>query len=123
MQVLRPGRIDKHVEVPLPDVANKLAILSYATDAMTLNADVSLEEIAGHPRLLGASGATVVGVCRDAAFAALREFGTDTDRAKGSDSSSDQEAAVGGGRGDALAISVASRHFTAALSRCAVGLS
>jgi len=71
MQVLRPGRIDKHVEVPLPDVANKLAILSYATDAMTLNADVRLEEIAGHPRLLGASGATVVGVCRDAAFAAL----------------------------------------------------
>ena len=71
--VLRPGRIDKLVEVPLPTTADKVEILRLATSAMALAEDVQLPELAALPGLLGASCATLVGVCRDAAFAALRE--------------------------------------------------
>ena len=113
MQVLRPGRIDKHVEVPLPDLRNKLDILSFATDAMSLATDVDLRSLAAHPRLEGASGATLVGVCRDAAFAALREVSTDN-RA---------EEHATNGEGTTRATSVAARHFAIALSKCGVGLS
>ena len=110
MQVLRPGRIDTHIEVPLPDFKNKLEILLFATDAMNLATDVDLSSLAAHPRLLGASGAELVGVCRDAAFAALREAssGNTTDHATSR-------------QGAAVAISVAARHFATALAKCAVG--
>ena len=111
MQVLRPGRIDKHVEVPLPDLRNKIDILSFATDAMSLATDVDLRSLAAHPRLEGASGATLVGVCRDAAFAALREAST----GNRAEHATNRE-------GSTLATSVAARHFATALSKCAVGL-
>ena len=38
--VLRPGRIDKLVEVPLPTAADKVDILRLATSAMALAEDV-----------------------------------------------------------------------------------
>ena len=63
--VLRPGRIDKLVEVPLPTTADKVEILRLATSAMALAEDVQLTELAALPGLLGASCATLVGVCRD----------------------------------------------------------
>jgi cell division protease FtsH len=112
VQVLRPGRIDKHLAVPLPDLGNRLDILSFATKAMTLATDVDLSSLAAHPRLVGASGATLVGVCRDAAFAALREasIGNRTEHATTRERST-------------RATSVGARHFATALSKCAVGLS
>ena len=113
MQVLRPGRIDKHVEVPLPDLRNKLDILSFATEAMTLATDVDLNSLAAHPRLVGASGATLVGVCRDAAFAALREASIDDCT----------EHATNRERSTRATTSVAARHFATALSKCGVGVS
>ena len=105
MQVLRPGRIDKHIEVPLPDLDNRLEILLFATDTMTLAGDVDLSALAAHPRLLGASGATLIGVCRDAAFAALREASTEN---RSEDENCRQETGP-------IAISVAARHFETAL--------
>ena len=87
-------------------------ILSFATDAMTLASDVDLSSLAAHPRLMGASGATLVGVCRDAAFAALREASTGNSTKHTTDWG-----------GDGQATSVAARHFATALSKCAVGLS
>jgi transitional endoplasmic reticulum ATPase len=108
VQVLRPGRIDKHIEVPLPDLKNKLEILLFATDAMPLATDVDLSSLAAHPRLLAASGAELIGVCRDAAFAALREASTGN--------TMDQATSRQG-----TAISVAARHFATALAKCPVG--
>jgi SpoVK/Ycf46/Vps4 family AAA+-type ATPase len=78
---------------------------------MTLASDVDLSSLAAHPRLVGASGATLVGICRDAAFAALREA-----------SPSNSAEHVADWEGSGRATSVSARHFATALSKYAVGL-
>lgn len=42
--LIRPGRIDRKIEFPLPDVKTKRRIFSIHTNRMTLSDDVSLEE-------------------------------------------------------------------------------
>ena len=74
---------------------------------MTLAGDVDLSALAAHPRLLGASGATLIGVCRDAAFAALREAIAE-DRLEDSNRRQDS---------GPTAINVAARHFETALPK------
>lgn len=75
--VLRPGRFDYHVEVPLPDLAAREAIFGvhlknrYKKMSVTL---LQLAEAAG-----GFSGADIAEVCRDAAWSALRRCGFDPD--------------------------------------------
>jgi ribosome biogenesis ATPase len=71
--MLRPGRLDKLIYVPLPSAEGRLAILSKATRKMPLAQDVNLEEIAASPRCNGFSGADVVSLAREAAQIAIRE--------------------------------------------------
>jgi 26S proteasome regulatory subunit T2 len=42
--LIRPGRIDRKIEFPLPDVKTKRRIFNIHTGRMTLAADVDLEE-------------------------------------------------------------------------------
>src|SRR5687768_15578988 len=42
--LIRPGRIDRKIEFPLPDVKTKRRIFSIHTSRMTLAKDVDLEE-------------------------------------------------------------------------------
>lgn len=42
--LIRPGRIDRKIEFPLPDVKTKRKIFGIHTGKMSLNADVDLEE-------------------------------------------------------------------------------
>lgn len=42
--LIRPGRIDRKIEFPLPDVKTKRRILNIHTNRMTLAPDVDLEE-------------------------------------------------------------------------------
>ncbi len=42
--LIRPGRIDRKIEFPLPDVKTKRRIFSIHTSRMTLAEDVDLEE-------------------------------------------------------------------------------
>ena len=42
--LIRPGRIDRKIEFPLPDEKTKRRIFTIHTSRMTLNADVNLEE-------------------------------------------------------------------------------
>jgi len=59
--VLRPGRFDEKVYVPLPDIAARLAILRYHLKDKPLSQDISLEETA---RMLeGYSGADIRRIC------------------------------------------------------------
>jgi len=69
--LLRPGRLDVIVRLPLPDQASRLAILKVHCRKRRLAANVSLEQIAAATE--GVTGADLEAVCRRAAMQAMRE--------------------------------------------------
>lgn len=69
--LLRPGRIDRKIEFPLPDIKTKREIFSKHTSRMTLGVDVDLEEFVMAKDEL--SGADIKAVCTEAGLLALRE--------------------------------------------------
>jgi transitional endoplasmic reticulum ATPase len=68
--VLRPGRFDRRVYVPPPDMEARLRILEIKTKDMPLEENVSLEALAR--RMDGYSGADIDSVVREAGLYALR---------------------------------------------------
>ncbi|PSP82945.1 AAA family ATPase [Halobacteriales archaeon QS_1_68_17] len=70
--LLRPGRLEQHVEVPAPDEDARRAILDVHTAKKPLGEDVDLDELAdGTP---GYSGADLESLVRDASMRAIREL-------------------------------------------------
>jgi len=69
--LLRAGRFDKLLYVPVPDEKARLEILKVHTSTMPLEEDVSIVEIA--KEIEGYTGADIEGLCREAAMTALRE--------------------------------------------------
>ena len=69
--LLRPGRIDRKIEFPLPDVKTKRMIFRIHTQRMGLGDDVDLEEFIMAKDEL--SGADIKAVCTEAGLLALRE--------------------------------------------------
>lgn len=69
--LIRPGRIDRKIEFPLPDAKTKRRIFSIHTGKMTLSDDVNLEEFVMAKDEL--SGADIKAVCTEAGLLALRE--------------------------------------------------
>ncbi|KAI8472830.1 MAG: 26S proteasome regulatory subunit [Monoraphidium minutum] len=69
--LIRPGRIDRKIEFPLPDAKTKRRIFSIHTSKMTLSEDVNLEEFVMAKDEL--SGADIKAVCTEAGLLALRE--------------------------------------------------
>jgi ATP-dependent metalloprotease len=66
----RPGRFDRHVQVELPDVGGRLAILKYHTKKIRLNPEIDLSNIArGTP---GFSGAELENLANSAAIRASK---------------------------------------------------
>ena len=61
--LLRPGRIDRIIYVPPPDVQARLQILRVHTRASPLAEDVDLEEFALNTELF--SGADLENLCRE----------------------------------------------------------
>ena len=70
--LLRPGRLDRHVHVPVPDEGARRAIFAVHTERKPLADDVDLDELAR--RTDGYVGADIEAVCREASMAATREF-------------------------------------------------
>ncbi|MFC7154705.1 AAA family ATPase [Halomarina halobia] len=70
--LLRPGRLEAHVEVPLPDEAARRAILAVHTDGKPLADDVDLDELAADT--VGYSGAELEALVRQASLLAIREL-------------------------------------------------
>merc|ERR1711937_205410 len=69
--LIRPGRIDRKIEFPLPDEKTKRRIFGIHTGRMTLSEDVDLEEhIMSKDEL---SGADIKAICTEAGLLALRE--------------------------------------------------
>ena len=69
--LIRPGRIDRKIEFPMPDVKTKKRIFGIHTSRMTLAADVDLDEFIMSKDEL--SGADIKAVCTEAGLLALRE--------------------------------------------------
>lgn len=68
--LLRPGRFDRMIAIPLPDYQGRLAILKIHTRNMNLSEDVNLSEVA---RLTeGKNGADLRAICMEAGMFAIR---------------------------------------------------
>jgi 26S proteasome regulatory subunit T2 len=69
--LIRPGRIDRKIEFPLPDIKTKKKIFQIHTGRMSLNEDVNIDEFVNAKDEL--SGADVKAMCTEAGLLALRE--------------------------------------------------
>jgi len=69
--LIRPGRIDRKIEFPLPDEKTKRRIFGIHTGKMTLSDDVDLEDYIMSKDDL--SGADIKAICTEAGLLALRE--------------------------------------------------
>lgn len=69
--LIRPGRIDRKIEFPLPDVKTKRHIFNIHTGRMALAGDVDLELFVMSKDDL--SGADIKAICTEAGLLALRE--------------------------------------------------
>jgi len=67
--LIRPGRIDRKIEFPLPDIKNKRNIFKIHTSRMSLAEDVDLEEFVLAKDDL--SGADIKAMCTEAGMLAL----------------------------------------------------
>ncbi|KAI8865354.1 26S protease regulatory subunit 8 [Ramicandelaber brevisporus] len=69
--LLRPGRIDRKVELPAPDENARVQVLKIHSRKMNLMRGINLRRIA--EKLVGANGAEVKATCSEAGMFALRE--------------------------------------------------
>ncbi|MCX6694353.1 MAG: proteasome-activating nucleotidase [Methanomicrobiales archaeon] len=71
--LLRPGRFDRAIEIPLPDTNSREEILKIHTNAMTLEKGVDLATVAAMTE--GCTGAELQAICREAGMNAVRREG------------------------------------------------
>ena len=69
--LLRPGRIDRKIEFPMPDFTTKRRIFQIHTSKMSLADDVDLDEFVMTKDDL--SGADIKAICTESGLLALRE--------------------------------------------------
>lgn len=69
--LIRPGRIDRKIQLPNPDTKTKRRIFQIHTSKMTMSPDVDLEEFVMSKDEL--SGADIKAICTEAGLLALRE--------------------------------------------------
>ncbi|TKR28216.1 AAA family ATPase [Natronomonas salsuginis] len=98
--LLRPGRLESHVEVPTPDVDARREILAVHTAGKPIGEDVSFDDLAD--RTDGFSGAELESLVRDASMRAIRELADEV----GPEAATER----------ATEIEIGSAHFEAALS-------
>ncbi len=69
--LLRPGRFDRFIEVPIPNEDGRNEILKIHAKKMTLDEDVDIRHIASLSE--GASGADLKAICTESGMFAIRE--------------------------------------------------
>merc|ERR1711972_407099 len=69
--LMRPGRLDRIVYVPLPDQPTRHKILNVHTRKKPVDNDVNLDQLASQTE--GYSGAELAAVCNEAAMKALED--------------------------------------------------
>lgn len=73
--ILRPGRFDRLIEVPKPDIEGRKLIFEIHTRNMNIGDDVDFEALAGEAQ--EASGADVKAICTEAGMFAIRDDRTE----------------------------------------------
>lgn len=71
--LLRPGRLDKILYVPLPPPEGRASILRALARRSPISPDVDLDALGMSPNLTGFSGADIAALLREACVAALKE--------------------------------------------------
>jgi len=69
--LLRPGRLDRKIEFPMPDRRQKRLIFQVCTSKMNLSEEVDLEDYVSRPDKL--SGADIAAICQEAGMQAVRK--------------------------------------------------
>ncbi|KAL7722628.1 26s proteasome subunit P45 family protein [Entamoeba marina] len=69
--LLRPGRLDRKIEFPLPDRRQKRLIFQVLTNKMNLSKEIDLEDYASRPDKI--SGADIASICQEAGMHAVRK--------------------------------------------------
>jgi len=69
--LLRPGRLDRKIEFPLPDRRQKRLIFQVCTSKMNLSEEVDLEDYVSRPDKI--SGAEIHSICQEAGMQAVRK--------------------------------------------------
>ena len=69
--LLRPGRLDRKIEFPLPDRRQKRLVFQVVTGKMNLAEEVELEEFVSRPDKI--SGAEIAAICQEAGMQAVRK--------------------------------------------------
>lgn len=70
--LLRPGRLDRHVHVPVPDDEARKAVLKVHTENLQIANDVDFEKLSNQTK--GFVGADIEALCRQATMVATREL-------------------------------------------------
>jgi len=99
--LLRPGRLEQHVEVPEPDHDARAEILAVHTAGKPLADDVSVADLADETE--GFSGAQLEAVVREASMLAIREAATEQGPEQAAENADD--------------VRITAAHFEAALER------
>jgi len=69
--LLRPGRFDLHLEIPLPDLEGRKEIFRIGLRGKPVVDDISIDALAGQTE--GFNGAEIQAICTRAAWSAIRE--------------------------------------------------
>jgi 26S proteasome regulatory subunit T3 len=69
--LLRPGRLDRKIEFPLPDRRQKRLIFGTIAGKMNLSDEVDLEDFISRPDKL--TGADIAAICQEAGMQAIRK--------------------------------------------------
>ncbi len=69
--LLRPGRLDRKIEFPLPDRSQKRLVFQALTSKMNLSEEVDLEDFVSRPEKI--SAADVASITQEAGMQAVRK--------------------------------------------------
>ncbi|KAE9553138.1 hypothetical protein FO519_003655 [Halicephalobus sp. NKZ332] len=69
--ILRPGRLDRSLYVPLPDFLTRVSIFELQLKKMTCSSNMDVEKLSKLTE--GYSGAEIVALCKNAGFLAMRQ--------------------------------------------------
>jgi len=69
--LLRPGRLDRKIEFPLPDRRQKRLVFQACTARMNLGEEVDLEDYVGRPDKV--NNAEIAAICQEAGMQAVRK--------------------------------------------------
>ncbi|MGA9351599.1 MAG: CDC48 family AAA ATPase [Anaerolineae bacterium] len=107
--LLRPGRFEILVELPIPDQEARLAIFQVHTRGKPLAPDVDLGKLAECTE--GMVGADIEGLCRQAAMMAIREFLEE----QGGEGTREQRGRGAEEQGKTPMLNIGKQHFERAL--------